>query len=149
MQTMITGPVTGPVAVRAAVPVTAPVAPVATLGPPVTAAARPVARGEVATVSGGRLGLRVLVAGLAALYAANALGAVLDPTPFLALIPGGSGHRWLGFVIGANDASVAAALVVTEWGRGRFASARAWQGAVLAWAGVWLTLAAALKGVAL
>jgi hypothetical protein len=106
-------------------------------------------RREVATVSGGRLGLRVLVAGLAALFAANALGALVDPTPFLALVPGGTGQRWLGLAIAVNDATVAVVLVLTEWGRGRVAAARGWQGAALAWAGVWLTLAAALKGYAI
>ena len=107
------------------------------------------AHGPVVTVSGGRLGLRVLLAGLSALFVVNSLTALVDPSPFLSLVPGGADQRWLGLVIAANDAVVAGALVASEWGRGRLRGVRGWQGAILAWAGVWLAVAAALKGFAL
>ncbi len=107
------------------------------------------AHGPVVTVSGGRLGLRVLLAGLAALFLVNSLTALVDPSPFLSLVPGGEDQRWLGLVIAANDLAVAAGLVASEWGRGRLRNVREWQGAIVAWAGVWLLVAAALKGFAL
>jgi hypothetical protein len=107
------------------------------------------AHGPVVTVSGGRLGLRVLLGGLAALFLVNSLTALVDPSPFLSLVPGGEDQRWLGLVIAANDLAVAAALIASEWGRGRFRGVRGWQGAIVAWAGVWLLVAAALKGSAL
>lgn len=107
------------------------------------------AHGPVVTVSGGRLGFRVLLAGMATLFLINSLTALVDPSPFLSLVPGGEQQRWLGLVIVANDAIVAGALVASEWGRGRLRGVRQWQGAIVAWAGVWLFVAAALKGFAL
>lgn len=107
------------------------------------------AHGPVVTVSGGRLGLRVLLAGLALLYVTNAVTALVDPSPFLSLIPGGEHQRWLGLLIAVNDATVAFLLVASEWGRGRLKPVRGWQGAVIAWAGIWLTFAAIFKGFAL
>ena len=107
------------------------------------------AHGPVVTVSGGRLGLRVLLVGLSALFLVNSLTAVVDPSPFLSLVPGGEDQRWLGLVIAANDLAVAAGLVASDWGRGRLRGVREWQGAIVAWAGVWLLVAAALKGFAL
>src|SRR5688500_20233119 len=92
-------------------------------------------------------GLEALVlVGVAAIFTANALAAILEPDSFRSLLGGSAISRalrlhlawWPTAVIAANDAAVAvvaaAALVVRRWRR-----------PALAWAGLWLAIAAAIK----
>jgi hypothetical protein len=88
----------------------------------------------------------VLLVGVAAIFTANALAAVLEPNSFRSLLGGSAISRafglhlawWPTMVIAANDAAVAV-VAVAALGR------RGWRRPALAWAGLWLAVAAAIK----
>ena len=91
------------------------------------------------------LGDWALVAGLVAIFAANAIGAVLEPDSYrhileaspLSRVVGLHQHTWATSVIAINDGLIAAGLLASLIaGRPR---------RMLAIAGTWLAIAAALK----
>jgi hypothetical protein len=87
-----------------------------------------------------------LTIGLTAIFAANAVAAVVDPAPYRELLEASPVSRWVGLdgrtwataLIAANDGLIAAALVVA-------AALRRGTGIVLGAAGAWLAVAALLK----
>ena len=95
---------------------------------------------------GASLFQRVFVLGLAAVFLANALVAVVDPAAFTELVAGspvgwvaGPGiDHWLAPTIALNDLGVGVALLVVH--------RRPWlQPPLLAWAGLWLMIVTLVK----
>jgi hypothetical protein len=118
--------------------------------PPRLAAASMLTEQAIAAGRGTRSGPRVtewaLVGGLVAIFAANALAAVLEPASYrhllaaspLSRLLGLHRHGWAVILIAVNDGVIATGLVAATLAR----RGRRW---MLATAGAWLAVAAVLK----
>jgi hypothetical protein len=106
--------------------------------------------GPVLAPSAGRWLELTFICGLAGVFLANGVTALLQPGDFTALVEGSAigrwldvgGWSWLGTAIAVNDLVLGTLLLVAIWARGM-------RMVVLAWAGAWLLAVTVVRLTAL